>query len=337
MHKSILTLCAILVEGFVAYEALPIVQHKYGIIAGAVFTAFIAIAIFYTWFLAFNAETKGRRFGAMFLALAVFIPLTMVSTYQSKMLPDLQAKQLANQESTLTLAERQNKADTDYSSAMKSHDKAVEDINGIWRDQERARMNSLAQVNKEIKATKKLKQPEIYAALLERQAELSTPYSRAEYPAKPERETIKPSVKVEAEKPEINLVALQSGLLSILTPIFLWLETGLPKTKKKKGSFGRWLTSFGANRQSFSMQPELDSNTRSGFTECPFQAKRIVTGTNGQVTVASIRAALRISDRQARKRQSEAVEAGYLVKKGNAYFYPEKNQFEAVELKVVSS
>lgn len=343
MHKLILTLSAILVEGFAAYEALPIVQNKFGNEAGIVFTCFIAVAIFYTWFLSFNAEVKSSRIGARLLAVLIFVPLTMVSTYQSKILPDIQAQELAAQQSNSSLNSRQLQADATYSVAMKSHAQTVADINQQWKNQESSRMDSLAQVNKEIKATKKLKQPAIYKTLLNRQAALSAPYSRATYPDKPEREIITSALNGAtsvAEKSDINLTAFQSLLLSVLTPIFLWLANGLPKAKKRRGSFGasfgRWFASFSSKGHSHTDQAALVESPLEGNYECPFQARRIITGNLGQVTVSNIRKALKISDRQARKRQAEAVENGYLVKKPSGYFYPEKAPFEAVKLRAVA-
>ncbi|PID45041.1 MAG: hypothetical protein CSB47_10380 [Proteobacteria bacterium] len=342
MHKAFLTICAIFIEGFVAYEALPIAQHELGKVSGSVFAAFIAIAVFYTWLTVFTGSTKSKRLLAATLAIFIFVPLTMVSTYQSKTLPDSLATIATHEAAIAEAKSKQAQADHAHAEALELHKSNVADIKASWRKQEIARIASLTQVNREIRATKKAKQPTIYTALLKRQESLSKPTPNPVFPDAPAREVVPLPESSQASKADVKLdiVALQSSLLSILTPIFLWLANGLPRSRKKHPSFVRSFThSFGSitdrMRSNALRVPRYDGVSLAG-AECPFRARIIPASNSGQVTISGIREALGISDRKARKLQTEAQEKGLLVKRSSGYFYPEIPASNTVKLRSVS-
>lgn len=329
MHKTILTITAILAEAFLAYEALPAAQYKLGFVAGGVFTAFAAIGIFYIWFLVFATKKRAVKLSALAFALFVLLPVSALSVYTASTLPDKIANQASSESQSSSLKVRQKEADKVYSESMKSYHQSIKNIEQNWLSNEKSRKASLRQINREIKATKKLKQPKIYAGLIKQQSELSKPLIRPENPPKPEREILESSAVVVAQDIESSVLGIvQAFAMALFTPAFLWIASCMPDRKKTKPLVGRLHTkspSLIGNEQAIKReQIEQLAKTDDEVNLRAFELRQIVANPNGMVPVSAIQAALNLSNRQARKAQKAAIEAGFLVKKPSGYFYSEK-------------
>lgn len=315
MQRSFLITAAFAAEAGAAWLALPAAQHKLGMMEGSAFAALVAAAIFFIW--KANFFTAGSFWQRMaYTAIAsLFVFLSVVSGHYGANLPE-QLRIEKERESA------QQKIDADHAEAIIERNRKVADLDAAWGRQEQARLNSLSQIDAEIKATKKKEQPEIYAALLERQKELSTRASQPSYPTMPVKEEL-PKLP---EKPFFSdLTFLQSLVFSIMTPVFLWLASITPERKKKGWSVRGLIAGLYAFLPPYSVQTSEISQSEPAkekpvFVD-PFAEKLIKEDPQYGVTLPAIIDFTGESERQARKLRNAAVSAGNLHKHGNKYSY----------------
>lgn len=327
MHARIAKTAAVAAEGFAAWKALPAASATLdGVKFGLPFTALAAIAIFYTWNLLFTTKSTAQRIGLSLLALFVLIPLSVASIHAASNLPEKQ--RIATER-----AEKQAQLDYAYTTAVKSRQDEIKRLDAAWQQQEDVRIASLEQINKEIKATKKNKQPEIYQQLLDRQTFLSSVTPSPRYPDSP----IKGALPPVPDKPLFSdLTALQSLVFSIMTPVLLWLASIMPQSKKKPSSVHTWITTLFNSDQKNSDQSddqtyptktvgnnkiEPSESTQVGND---FEARLVPCDPRFGVTLGIIEEHFATTNRNARTLRDDALKSGFLVKRKNKYFYPAK-------------
>lgn len=325
-HNNALATAAVIAEGWAAYMALPAAIDKLGAMSGFVFTALVAGAIIYTWGAFFDSKTMGRKFWTLSLAVLVLIPLSVISIHTASNMPATQAaasKRLADQKA---IDDRYALAESDYRDKVKSLDET-------YQAQEKSRMASLAQLNSEIKATNKKKQAEIYQQLLDKQTFLAGATPMPTYPEKPVKEALPPEIV----KPLVSdLSFLQSLIFNLLTPVFLWLRSRLPPSKKQVGSVRasvRGLSTTPSTSVRFSgEQTPVQTYAENAQKSEPetaqfsdeFEARSVPCDTQYGITLGIIQRHFNESERQARARRADAVQSGFVVKQGTKYVYPAK-------------
>lgn len=327
-HNNALATAAVIAEGWAAYMALPAAIDKLGAMSGFVFTALVAGAIIYTWGAFFDSKTMGRKFWTLSLAVLVLIPLSVISIHTASNMPATQAaasKRLADQKA---IDDRYATEEADYRAKIKT-------LDDTWQAQEKSRMESLAQLNAEIKATNKKKQADIYQQLLDKQTFLAGVTPMPTYPEKPVKDELPP----EEVKPLVSdLSFLQSLVFNLLTPVFLWLRSRLPLIKKTGGSVRGSVRGLDAHLytavrfsgeqtpvQTYAENVKKSEPETAQFSD-EFEARSVPCDTQYGITLGIIQQHFNESERQARARRADAVKAGFVVKQGTKYVYPAKQE-----------
>ena len=323
-NRGAITAAAVISEGWAAYMAFPAASDKLGELSGFVFTALIAGAIIYTWMAFFDAKSIRHKLLPLAVATLVLIPLSVVSIHHSANLPE-------QKKSTEKRLSDQDAIDVKNAKAEKEYSDKISSLDEMWKDQEKSRIAALAQINAEIKTTKKKDQPEIYQQLLDKQTFLAGATPVPTYPEKPIKEQLPPV----AQPPLVSdLSFLQSVVFSLLTPVFLWLKTKLPPVKKTEGSVRpsvRGLYAAPSTSVRFSgEQTTVQTPTENAKNSEPetdqysdeFESRSVPCDVQYGITLGIIQQHFGESERQARARRATAVSAGFVVKVGSKYIYP---------------
>lgn len=335
---------ALALEGTMAYLAAPAAIDKFGVVSGIALTASISIVIAVSWYLAFNNRKKSTSVALGFVAISL-LAISSFAIHTSSQIPALKKAQEDHKKKV-------EQAEVQYQKALISYQEKITLDNQIYKQQEQARFAALTQINRELKATKKAKQPNIYAQLVEQQSQLSVPTQRPALPEKPQKETIE---EPKLENNEASLLGMiQSAIFGVLVPLLMWLGSLAHKqtiARKERAAVLRNDHVKKALVQSESKSDPIKKTKKSAQKKktandstiddlTAFASQKIELNKNGNVTVKAIEEALGISNRQARKLQKLAVDAGLLKQVGRNYIYPEAtndNISPFPQLKIVNS
>lgn len=328
MHKNILLFAAALAEGFAAFKALPAAQYLLGHEEGMAFTALVSLAFFYCWYVVLQkpANNKNKNLKAKVISFVTILfllaPLSVGSIYVSSKLPEIE-------NSKARIEAEQKSIQAEYDEAVIEYKKEKAIAEEQYRLNESARRLSLSGIRSEIKHTKKASQPEIFSQLLQAQKEASKPTEKVVIKKPKKREATEKAFKFEV----FDIVNLQSILLALFTPLFIFLSTNVlvgPRPTKPRSSFnwsfnkaGRSTTGRADRNEREGHEETEEKNNDESFEDNQFLLRNVPTNEAGLVTENLVKTHLGISNRKAREARNQAVKDGYLVKKNSQYRYPE--------------
>lgn len=307
--RLILLAAAIAVEGAAAYAALPAAVDNFGIVAGSTLTTGIAIGLFFSWLTAFQPKLNIYKRAVAAGVGVVLLSLTSLAVYVSSSI-EPNAQLLAQRNAEI------QKIEADYQSELTRYYSELSQKKQLHMQSEQARLESLARINREIQATKKDKQPEIYQQLLSQQSDLSVaiPAPILEQPVKAE---LPPLPKLDTRDFLKVASSLSLGMLSAV--LIMLAQISAPNDRKPTAFARSSITSDRADRIK-------KQAAKSGDELTAFELRKIPVNPQGEITMQSVCDYFQLSDRQGRNLRAKALKARYLYKKSNRYYYAEAAQ-----------
>lgn len=308
MRKAI-NLLAFIVECVVAYKAYPSAVLSFGELTGFVLVSSTAVGIYFSWYVFFNTKKSLHRFSVAITAL-VLTATAIMSVYIS-----INIDGEIEREKSITSSNEELLSE--YKKSLAEYRNEVNSINAQYKQQEETRIKSLERINLEIKATKKLDQPDIYKDLLAAQSLLLVKTKKEAYPVKPIR-PVKNEYKREYRLYDVQL--FQSSIISILVPILLFISKMMESVSHpvRSQKHSKYVRSLFAKKQTNNI--EQKANLEGEMLS--FKNMEIPVNNDNQVTLTSIANFFGCSDRKSRKFRADAKKEGLLILRNNRYYYP---------------